>query len=134
MNGKKELKRRDLLYPEMSYQIIGILFEVYNELGYGYQEKYYQRAISARLKEMNFSFKEQIPVKINFQRNEIGTYFLDFIIDNKIAIEIKKGDKFLKTNIDQLYAYLKASGLKLGILVNFTKKGSQFKKIINLDS
>jgi len=128
----RRLKRKDLLYPELSYQIIGVLFDVYNELGYGYQEKYYQRAISARFKEINLAFKEQVPVKIKFQGNEIGKYFLDFIIADKIALEIKKGDKFLKTDIDQLYAYLKATGLKLGILATFTKRGLQFKRIINL--
>ena len=131
--NNKRLKRKDLLYPELSYQIIGVLFDVYNDLGYGYQEKYYQRATSARLKEINLSFEEQVPVKINFQGNEIGKYFLDFIIENKIALEIKKSDKFLKTDIDQIYAYLRATGLKLGILANFTKRGLQFKRIINLE-
>jgi len=128
------LKRKDLLYPELSYQLIGILFEVSNELGYGYQEKYYQRAINAKLKEINLSFKEQVPVKLEFQENEIGRYFLDFVIEDKIALEIKKEDKFLKTNIDQLFAYLKATGLKLGILANFTKRGLQFKRVVNIHS
>lgn len=133
MKNKIRLKREDLLHPELSYQIIGILFEVYNNLGYGYQEKYYQKAIGSQFKEVGLFFKEQAPIKINFHDNEIGKYYLDFIIDNKVALEIKKDDKFLKANIDQLYAYLKATGLKLGILANFTKKGIQFKRILNLN-
>lgn len=132
MNNK--IRRKDLLFPELSYQIIGILFEVYNELGYGFQEQYYQRAIESKFKEINISFKQQVPIKIKFKENEIGRYFLDFIIENKIALEIKKGERFLKTNIDQLYAYLKVTGLKLGILANFTPKGLQFKRIVNLNS
>lgn len=130
----KRLKRNDLIYPELSYLIVGILFEVHTEMGYGYQEKYYQRALSYRLKEAKLNFQEQTPIEVNFDGNKIGKYFLDFLIDNKIALELKKGDKFLKTDIEQLYAYLKASKLKLGILVNFTKRGLQFKRIVNLHS
>ena len=129
---KRKIKRKDLLYPQLSYQLVGILFEVANELGYGYQERYYQRAIAAKLKESNLPFKQQVPIKIKFQGNEIGNYFLDFIIDDKIILEVKRGDKFLKRNIEQLYAYLKATNLKLGILTNFTKNGLQFKRVVNL--
>ena len=129
-----KLKRKDLLYPELSYQIIGILFDVCNEMGYGYQEKYYQKAISEKLKESKLTFKEQVPVDIIFNDNKIGKYFLDFLIEDKIIMEIKKMDKFLKVNIDQTYAYLKSTKLKLGILANFTKKGIQYKRIINLNS
>jgi GxxExxY protein len=68
MNSGGKLKREDLLYPELSYQIIGVLFEVYNELGYGYQEKYYQKAVGNKFKEINISFKEQVPIKIIFKR------------------------------------------------------------------
>lgn len=134
MAVKNKLRRKDLIFPELSYKIIGILFEVYNEMGYGYQEKYYQKAISDRLKETSLFFREQVPVRITFNDNKIGQYFLDFVIENKIVIEIKKMDKFLKGNIDQTYAYLKSTKLKLGILVNFTKKGLQYKRIVNLNS
>lgn len=131
---KNRLRRKDLIFPELSYKIIGILFEVYNEMGYGYQEKYYQKAISDRLKETSLFFREQVPIKITFNDNKIGQYFLDFVVENKIVLEIKKMDKFLKSNIDQTYAYLKSTGLKLGILANFTKKGLQYKRIVNLNS
>ena len=134
MLNKKELKRNDLLYPELSYQIVGILFEVYNKMGYGYQEKYYQKAISEKLKEINLPFKEQFAVEITFNNNEIGKYFLDFIIENKIILEIKRMDKFFKKDIEQVYAYLKTTNLKLGILANFTKRGLQFKRIVSLNS
>lgn len=122
----------NLLYPELSYQIVGILFSVYNEMGFGYQEKYYQKAISSKFKELNIIFREQFPVKISFDNNEIGKYFLDFIIEDKVILEIKKLDKFLRKDIEQTYAYLKATDKKLGILANFTKRGLQFKRIVNI--
>jgi len=134
MFTKDKVKNHDVIYPELSYKIVGILFDVYNKMGYGYQEKYYQKAISIKLQEAKLIFKEQYPIKIILDDDKIGNYFSDFIIDNKIILEIKKMDRFLKGNIDQTYAYLKSTKLKLGILANFTKKGLQFKRIVNLNS
>src|SRR3989344_8312606 len=130
MTTKKPIKR-DLVYPELSYQIVGILFEIFNKMGYGYQEKYYQKAISEKLREAGLPFREQVFIEIKLGDSKIGRYFLDFLIDDKVVLEIKKLDKFLKTNIDQTYAYLKSTNLKLGILANFTKNGIQFKRIVN---
>jgi len=129
-----ELKRKDLLYPKLSYQIIGILFDVYNQFGFRYQEKYYQRVIASVLKTTGLSFREQVPVKIHFHETDIARGIIDFIIEEKIVLEIKKGERFLKSNIDQVYGYLKATNLKLGILANFTSRGLQFKRIVNLIS
>jgi GxxExxY protein len=95
-----------VVYPELSYKIVGILFEVYNQLGPGYQEKYYQRAIETAFREHNLKFKSQFPIDLNFKNNKIGKYFLDFLIEDKVILEIKKGNYFPKENIEQVYAYL----------------------------
>lgn len=129
---RKNLIRSDLVYPELCYQIIGILFDVYNELGSGYYEKHYQRAIAIALKQCNLIFKEQVAVPIKYNDNKLGNYLLDFLIENKIILEIKKGEGFARKNIEQIYSYLKASNLKLGILANFTSKGLKFKRIVNI--
>jgi len=131
---KKLLRRKDLIYPELSYTIIGILFEVYNNLGPGYKEKYYQKAIAQTLKETGLFFKEQIYSPIVFKTNNIGSGYLDFLIEGKIILEIKSGEKFLRQNINQIYSYLKIKNLKLGILANFTKEGLKFRRILNLHS
>lgn len=128
----REVRRRDLLYPELSYKVIGICFEVFNELGYKYQEKYYQRAISQSLRILNIPFQEQVRFPLKFKEKNIGEYILDFVINDKIALEIKRGDYFSSSNINQLLGYLKATKLKLGILVRFSSKGLKFKRIINL--
>jgi GxxExxY protein len=127
-----EKKKIDLIYPDLSYKIVGILFSVYNELGPGYQERYYQRAIANVLKNVGFKFVEQLRVPLRFRDAKIGCYYLDFLIDNKVILEIKKGDRFLKQNIEQVNAYLKSTGLKLAIIANFTKTGLQFKRIVNI--
>ena len=130
--SRKKVIKCDLLFPELSYQLIGVLFDVHNTLGYGYQEKYYQKAIAALLKKLKIPFREQVLVEIKVGDEVIAKGYADFIIDEKIILEIKKGDLFRKNNIDQLYSYLKMTGLKLGILANFTSKGLLYKRIVNI--
>lgn len=90
ITNKKERNRIDLVYPDPSYKIIGVVFDVFNKLGYGYQEKYYQKAIARALKILGILFKEQLPFNIRFKGEIIGRYYLDFLIENKIILEIKK--------------------------------------------
>jgi len=125
-------KSVEVIHPDLSYKIIGVVFDVYNKLGYGFQEKYYQKAISSGLINAGIKFKEQAPFKIIYKDKGIGTYFLDFLIDDKIVLEIKKNSRFSRKNIEQVYAYLRATNLKLGILVNFDSDGAKFKRILNL--
>ena len=128
----KELIKKDILFPELSYKIIGILYEVYNELGYGFQEKFYEKASAKAFKQEGLAYKEQMHIPLEFRGEKIGDYFLDFLVDDKIVLELKKGDKFSKKNIDQVYAYLKAKDLKLGIIAQFTSQGLKFKRIVNI--
>lgn len=120
-----------VIYKELSFQIVGILFEVYNELGYGYQEKYYEKAIAQSFAERKIKFKRQAPFKIKFKGNVIGRNYLDFLVDGKIVLEIKKGNYFPKRNIEQVKQYLKLTKLKLAILANFTSNGVKFIRILN---
>ena len=128
-----ERKTIQLIYPDLSYKLVGILFTVFNELGYGYQEKYYQRAIAKFFKKNKIEFKEQVYAPLEFKGERIGGYYLDFLIENRLILEIKKGDRFSKTNIDQVYSYLKRFNLKLGIIANFTRGGLKFKRIVNIN-
>lgn len=121
----------DLILPELSYKIVGISFEVFNQLGPGYLEKYYQKAIAASLKEAGLTFQEQVYAPFIFKGIKIGKCFLDFLVDNKIILELKVGDRFYENNIKQIYSYLKTNNLQLGMLINFTSSGVKFKRIVN---
>jgi GxxExxY protein len=132
MKSKPILRRNDLIYPDLCYQIIGILFEIYKQLGSGYQEKYYQKIVATELKRCGLTYREQVTAPLIYKGNKIGTYFLDFVIGNKVVLELKKGDRFSQKHIEQVYAYLKATGLKLGIIATFTKNGVRFKRVVNL--
>jgi len=128
----KKLKREDILYPELSYKIVGIAFDIYNSLGPGYHEKYYQRALTEELKNQRLVFQEEVPYSIIYKEKIIGRNYLDFLIDDKIIMEIKKGNHFSKRHIEQVLNYLKISKKKLAILINFGSYGVSFKRIINI--
>lgn len=120
-----------MIHKELSYKIIGVLFNVYNDLGHGYQEKYYQKAIEKYFSESNIKYKREAPFKIAVKNEVIGRYYLDFIIDDKVVLEIKKGNYFSKRNISQVKGYLKVTGLKLAIIANFTPHGVKFFRVLN---
>jgi len=120
-----------VIHKELSYRIVGILFDVYNDLGYGYQEKYYERALEKYFITEDIKFKRQVPYIISFKGEAIGRYYLDFLVENKIVLEIKKGNYFSKKNIEQVKGYLKATGMKLAILANFTSNGVKFLRVLS---
>lgn len=130
-NKTKHIRKPNLLYPGLSYEILNVLFEVFKKLGDGYLEKVYQKAIASELRKREIKFTEQLPAKVEINGEVIARYYLDFLIEEKIVLEIKKDKNFDRTNITQVYSYLKATKLKLGILANFTKQGVKYKRIVN---
>ncbi len=128
------LKRNDLIYPELSYKIIGCAFDVYNSLGGGHHEKYYQRALAEMFKEKGLNTTQQVYYPLAFNGKIVGKNFLDFLVENKLIVEIKKGNNFSKKHIDQVLEYLKNSKIKLAILINFGLNEVSFKRIVNFDS
>lgn len=131
-DNKVKLRRDDLVYPELSYKINGVLFEVFKELGGGHQERYYQKAVAGGLREKQIKFQEQYHVPLTYHGAPVGKYFLDFLIEDKIILELKRG-KFVPANlIHQTKQYLSALKLKLALIACFTNSGVVIKRILNL--
>ncbi len=120
----------ELVYPELSYKLVGILFKVYKKLGGGYQEKIYQAAVKRELIKNSIGFIEQVNVDLLYDGNKLYKYRLDFIIEHKIVLELKVTPKFTPRDIVQVLSYLKQSGLKLGILASFSRQDIFFKRIL----
>ncbi len=97
----------------------GCFFEVYNELGPGHKEQIYQEALKISFKEKGLKFIEKNRLKIKFKGKDIGIYEPDFIVEDKIIVEIKSVLIMPKVFEKQLYYYLKGSNYKVGYLVNF---------------
>ena len=120
-----------IIEPELSYKIIGLAFEVFNDLGYGMSEKYYQRAFSRLLEENKIPFQKEQYIKLLYHEEPIGSYFLDFVIDKKIVVELKIRPRLGYIHIKQVMGYLKSTGHKLAILIYFTRDGVKYRRIIN---
>lgn len=120
-----------IIFKEESYNLISLAFQVYKKLGFGYQEKYYQRAFAQELTLNNIKFRREQSVSINYGGKVIGRYFIDFVIDGRIVIEMKVGNDFYLKHQNQVLAYLRASKIKLGIIILITKQGVKFKRLVN---
>ena len=112
---------------------MGILFGIWTELGYGHKEKIYQSAAEGEFRSAGLKFQRELPARIVYKNNPVGLYYFDFLIDDKIILELKVRNYFSQKDIDQLYSYLKAKNLKLGLLAHFTKTGVKCKRVVNIN-
>ena len=110
---------------------MGYFFKVHSKLGGKYQEKYYQRAVEIALKEADLSYKKEIAFDLSFNDVKIGKYLLDFLIENKVVLELKAIPRFNRQDFRQVMAYLKAKDLKLGVLANFRGDKVMYKRVLN---
>jgi len=120
----------ELVHPELSYKLIGVLYKVYNELGGGYQERIYQAAVRKELIKNKLLFIEQACIDLTYDKDKLCQYRLDFIIEHKIVLELKVTPRFTPRDIMQVLGYLKRTGLELGILASLNRNGIHFKRIL----
>jgi GxxExxY protein len=121
----------EFLHGELTYRINGLIFEMYKELGFGYQEKYYQRAFEEILKINKIKYKKELHCPISFRDKIIGRYFVDFLVDNKIVVEFKIGNEMYQRHFKQVIGYLKINNLQIGLLALITPEKITIKRIIN---
>ena len=115
---------------EITYVVNGAIFEVNRHLGAGFLEKVYENALMCELKDRGLNAKSQVPIKVNYKGKEVGEYFADIIVDEQIILEIKCCESLQKIHEAQLLNYLKATGFKIGLLVNFTHPKAEIKRFM----
>lgn len=120
----------NLLYEELTYKVRGCIFNVYNELGYGHKEQVYQKALKKEFEEKNIPYKKEANLSVTYKGEAVGNYRPDFVIDNKIIIELKAVEFMPKMFETQLLHYLKATNFQLGFLVNFGAPKLLIKRLI----
>lgn len=121
-----------IIYKDLSYKIMGIVFDVYNELGFGFKERYYENAIAKEFDKRKINYKKQLACKLAYKGEIIGLYRFDFLVEDKIIVELKQGNFYSKQNYTQTLQYLKASKIKLAILININQQGVKYKRILNI--
>jgi len=121
---------KELIYPELSYKIIGCAYSVHNELGGGRKESAYQNALFKALIDAKLKVKQQVYYPIRYKGSLVGKDYLDFLIDECIVVEIKRGHRYPRSYINQVVDYLKESKLQLALLINFGDEQVVFKRIV----
>ncbi|MHB0754406.1 GxxExxY protein [Polaribacter sp. M15] len=121
----------NLLYKEETYKIIGICMEVHNQLGKGFNEIVYSDALEIELIDNNIKYSKEKKFNISYKGNILPhAYRADFIINDKIILEIKAVQCLTSSHIKQTLNYLAVSSLKLGLLINFGEDSLRYKRVI----
>lgn len=121
----------NLLYKEEVYSFIGCCFEVHKNLGKGFLEAVYKDALSIELTHNNIPFQKEKKFDVLYKNTVLPHYyFCDFIIHNKIIVEIKAQENIAENHYKQIINYLAISKMKLGLLINFGEDSLKFKRVI----
>src|SRR3990170_8679394 len=110
-----------LKHEELSKKIIAAAYVVHNELGYGFLEKVYKNALAVELEDAGIKCNAEVPLKVSYRGIIVGDYVADLVVDNKIIVEVKAVKKLDSVHEVQLVNYLKATGLNVGLLINFAE-------------
>lgn len=123
-------KNTNVIFSDLSYEIMGAIFEVHKELGPGFVESVYEKALIEEFAKKGIKVETQKVIDVIYKGKKIGNHRLDLIVDDKIVLELKTVERFATHHTAQLLSYLKASGYKLGILVNFSKSKVEYRRVV----
>ena len=120
----------DMNINEITYAINGAIFEVNRILGHGFLEKVYEKALLIELRQRGLKAENQVPIKVKYKGTEVGEYFADIVVEDQIILELKAVDSLQSIHEAQLLNYLKATGYKIGLLINFTHPKAEIERFI----
>jgi GxxExxY protein len=118
-----------LLHRKLSERVIGAFFETYNELGFGFLESVYENALGMQLESLGLAVKRQYPILVQFKQRVVGEFRADLLVEDCMIIEIKAVNSLAAVHEAQLINYLKATGIRVGLLLNFGRR-PQFRRKI----
>jgi len=120
-----------MLHREITEQIIGCCFEVCNELGGGFLESVYEKALLHLLREKGLKAISQAPIVVEFRGQIVGEFFADILVEDKIVVELKAVKKLASEHLAQVINYLKATGFEAGLLINFGGQKLEYRRLNN---
>ncbi len=116
-------------HDELTYKIIGLAMAIHNELGPGFSEDIYQRAMAAGLADDEVPYEGEYPIQVAFRGRSVGRFELDFVVDRTVVLETKAVAALAPVHQQQVIAYLAASGLPVGLLINFGGAKLEYKRL-----
>jgi GxxExxY protein len=115
---------------QLTYAINGAVYEVSRILGPGFLEKVYENALLVELRQKGIKAQGQAPIRVSYKETLVGDYIADILVDDKVIVELKTVERLERIHEAQLLNYLKATGLKVGLLVNFKSPRAQIKRLV----
>jgi GxxExxY protein len=115
---------------ELTYAVNGAIFEVNKVLGPGFLEKVYEKALLLELRRRDLKAESQVPINVIYKGDVVGEYLADMLVENRVIIEIKTVENLDKIHEAQLLNYMNATGIQVGILVNFRHPKTQIKRMV----
>ena len=116
---------------DITYAINGAVFEVNRVLGPGFLEKVYENALLIELKSRGLKAESQVPIKVLYKEDVVGEYVADILVEERVIVELKTVERLEKIHEAQLLNYLKATGLNIGMLVNFRHSKAEIKRLVH---
>lgn len=129
MDTNKKKIVDNLLYPDLSYKIVELAMDVHSKLGYGFLEKVYEKALMIMFRKAGIKAQQQSPITVYFDGEEVGNYIADIVIEDSIILELKSQINITDANRAQTLNYLKATGYKLAIILNFGKQKLEHERL-----
>ena len=115
---------------DITYQINGAVFEVNRLLGHGFLEKVYRNALLIELRKRGLKAESEVPIQVQYKGELVGDYFADIVVEDRIILELKAIEKLQPVHEAQLLNYLKATGMQVGLLINFTHPKAEIKRMV----
>lgn len=118
-----------MLYEELTAKILEASFEVINELGSGFLESVYHKALLIALHQKGIEARSEIPLAITFRGQNVGNFYADILVEDKVIVELKAVTALLPEHQAQLINYLKATGVEVGLLINFGRPKLEYRRL-----
>ena len=115
---------------DITFKINGAIFEVNRILGSGFLEKVYKKALLIELRKRGLNAESEVPIKVQYKGELVGDYFADIVVEGQVIIELKTVENLQNIHEAQLINYLKATGMKVGLLVNFRGTKAEIKRMV----
>ena len=119
-----------IIEKELVYKINSCVFEVYRELGHGFLERVYEKALLIEFNSQRLKAQAQVPIQVHFKGEIVGDYYADLVVEDKVIIELKAQEHLNKAHEAQLLNYLKATKIEVGLLVNFAYPKATVKRFV----
>jgi GxxExxY protein len=118
-------------YSDITRRVIGAAMKVHSTLGNGFQEVIYQRALAIEMAKQGLSCQRELEMQIYYDGQEIGTRRVDFLVEDKVMVELKALTRLEDVHLAQAINYLEAYGLEVGLLLNFGAKSLEYRRVVN---